>query len=142
MQPQVSQDLLDRGPLQDGRDDLQACWEADGHERLLMAASGSARRRQEADLRPDGPAGQSQLAATDWATRSRPAAGGRGSRPSCRFKVDCFRSTKAARASLTFRCGHDASPVIAGQYELNKLNSVALTTDRRYETCLAGRSSQ
>jgi hypothetical protein len=37
MQPQVSQDLLDRGPLQDGRDDLQACLEADDHERLLMA---------------------------------------------------------------------------------------------------------
>jgi len=39
MQPQASQDLLDRGPLQNGRDDLQACWEADGHERLLMAGS-------------------------------------------------------------------------------------------------------
>jgi len=39
MQPQVSQDLRDRGPLQDGRDDLQACWEADGHERLMMAGT-------------------------------------------------------------------------------------------------------
>jgi hypothetical protein len=51
MQPQVSQDLLGRGPLQDGRDDLQACWEADGHERLLVAVRVSSGRRPRVDVR-------------------------------------------------------------------------------------------
>jgi hypothetical protein len=46
---QVSQDVLDREPLQDGRDDLQASWGADGHERLLMAGTTHSRPRQEAD---------------------------------------------------------------------------------------------
>ena len=42
--------------------------------RLVLAASVSTRWRQEADIRRDGPAGQSQLAATPRETRSRPAA--------------------------------------------------------------------
>jgi hypothetical protein len=49
--------------------DFRAC-----RQRRLLAASVSTRRRQEADLRRDGPAGQSQLGATSEETRSRPTA--------------------------------------------------------------------
>ena len=44
----------------------------------LLAASVSTRRRQEADPRRDGSAGQGQLAATSGETRSRPSAAARG----------------------------------------------------------------
>ena len=49
-------------------------------DRLLVAASVSSRRRQEADSRCDGLAGQSQLAATPGKTRSRPTSAGQDRR--------------------------------------------------------------
>ena len=70
-----------------------------GGERKQTAASVSTRRRQEADRRRDGPAGQSQLAATPAETRSRPGAAVR--------PLPCDRSHQ------------DALPATARWYKIN-----------------------
>lgn len=44
----------------------------DGHETPLMAVTVSTRRRQEANLVPDGSVGRGQLASIPVGTRSRP----------------------------------------------------------------------
>ena len=72
LQTQVREDPVDGGLLQGWRRWISVRREAASRERRQMAASVSTRRRQKADFRRDGPAGQSQLAATPGETRSRP----------------------------------------------------------------------
>ena len=85
--------------------------------RQQLADSESTRRRQEADLRRDGPAGQSQHAATAGGTRSRPSTVLRD-RPLCRRSTDvegeCPRQMFAVIAGPLFKAEPErASPRFA-----------------------------
>lgn len=74
-------------------------------ERLLLAGSVNTRRRQEADLRRDSPAGQSQLAAPPRGTRSRPVMDtGQCQIRTCRL-VTRGNETRDCLAALTIYIG-------------------------------------